>query len=261
MSTMFTKSHKIWLTFSILFLLSGGSLGYLQYQAANQAEEIRREADAADQRVMQLQQRTSKPLKTFNLESLQRAIPEQWEMPRFFADLTVAAEETGVTIASVEPSEYQETGAGDHVGKPSGNPAGNQTAKQNGNSQNPQNGKLTQALGKAIQSLPGQPQNVSPGGPKEDKTPPAEVLPPAELKDLHSLTLTISVQGNENSLFAFLDRLQHLPRLVWVNDYEWNLNDTNNPLKIDVTIYSHAPWDDKGKESTEWPFPIQGTRP
>jgi Tfp pilus assembly protein PilO len=260
MSIMFTKSHKIWLTISILFLLSGGSLGYLQNQAAKQAEEIRREADAADQRVMQLQQRTSKPLKTFDLESLQRAIPEQWEMPRFFADLTMAAEETGVTITSVEPSEYQETGAGNQAGKPSGIPAGNQTTKPNGNSQILQNGKQTQAQGKAIQGLTGQPQTESPGGPKEDKTPPTEVLPPTELKDLHSLTLTISVLGRENALLAFLDRLQHLPRLVWVNDYEWDLNDLKSPLKIDVTIYSHAPWDGKGKESTDWPFPIQGTR-
>jgi Tfp pilus assembly protein PilO len=261
MSTMFIKSHKVWLTICILLLLSGGSLGYLQNQAAKQAEEIRREADAADQRVSQLQQRTSKPLKTYNLESLQRAIPEQWEMPRFFADLTIAAEETGVTIASVEPSEYQETGTGNQGGKPTGNASGNPTAKPNRTSPGPQNGKQTQVQGAPIQGLPGQPQTVSPGGLKGDKTPPAEVQPPAELKDVYSLTLTISVLGKENALLAFLDRLQHLPRLVWVNDYEWNLNDPKSPLKLDVNIYSHAPWDATGKDSTDWPFPLQGKRP
>lgn len=229
MLSSWTVPQKIMLSVSGVLLLSGGAFWYISQKQEKMAVEVRTQADAAIQRVNSLQQKAAQQVHPADLAKMGRAIPNDWEMGLFLADLVTAAKEKNVTLVNVSPQ-----------------------AKTN---QAPSN------------SSAGQPNHNQPSK-QGEKTEADFSSPPPELPGVTSLEVALSAKGGAVNLLSFVDRLQQMPRLVWINEYKLNFNAKGaarqtgarfpaSQLDLKLTIYSHAPWDARAAAAVEWPFPIR----
>lgn len=229
MYSTLTFPQKIAFLISMLLLLSGSTLWYVSSEKAQEAEQVKAQADSVSQQVNRLLQQVKRQVEPTDLAKLGRRIPTEWEMPLFIADLTMAAKDSQVTLVRVVP----------------GNPDDQQS---NNNGQSNSHSSTQQ---------PGQPN---------DGNSVNFTSPPPELASVHSLEVSLTAEGEADKLVQFADRLQQMPRLVWVNDYslcdcnEGSTSTTSSspPWKLDLklTLYAHAPWDAKSVGSVKLPFAI-----
>ncbi|GAX88493.1 GspMb/PilO family protein [Effusibacillus lacus] len=239
MLSSLTFPQKIVLLLSGCLFLSGGAFGYLSWQKEKAASEIKGQADAVSQQVTRLQQKIQQKVETPDWKKLGRAIPKDWEMPLFFADLTLAAKDSQVTLVSVTPA----------ITKDEPTDKKSETSTQNGSANNSKQG---------------------------NKKETALASPPPELAGIQSLEITVSAEGKPEDLIQFLDRLQQMQRLIWINEYNVcfckdraaggsNSGGTKQSsgkgampkLDLKLSLYSHSPWNNDEANTIEWPLPIE----
>lgn len=247
-----TPFHRWLLLISAGLAVTGGVLAYTSSSAAQAARAAAARLQDAQNQMQLLQRKLSRPVPAPDLTLPARAIPNNWEMARFFADLTTAANTWSIHIASVTPNPPSPDPGGF---KPPGTPgsAGATTpTSPGGSSANPAgaqgggnqpSGSPSQATGGGAgspsPSAPSSPGSVgaTPGTATNGSAPGAasgpaaptsgsagattgkEAVPPAALPGIHSLTIAITAEGTGSNLLAFLDELTAMPRLVWITDY------------------------------------------
>lgn len=275
----FTRFHKLLMLLSLILLLASAALGYVANRSAQEAQTVHSSAEQRVQQLNQAKDKLSKPMKAPDAAALNRAIPLNWDMDRFLADLTLAAEATGITLDSVAPASYDEpltdnknqgkalssdtstgissssSGASSSMGGTAmGSASGGGTAENvttTNMAANTSSASGSSTAGSAASS--GNAQKVA-----------DETAPPVSLKGIYALTLTVAAEGKEAQLVNFLDRLQQMPRFVWINSYELNVNagqaggtggqPVADKITVKLTLYSHAPWSEKESASLGWPF-------
>ncbi|WP_018131346.1 hypothetical protein [Effusibacillus pohliae] len=267
MFSTFTLLQKIALSLSAVLLLSGSLLGYAAWQKAKEAAAADTEADAVAQQVQRLRQKVVQQVNPPDLLKLGRAIPNDWEMALFLADLTNTAKANKVVVTSLTPSGPQADQLTKNGGsaKADGSQAKGGTAaepKQDKQGSSSAGGTPAQLRGQQVGQQTGQQQHAQLGS----QGAAVGTSPPPELVGISSLEISLKAEGNPTDLVAFVDRLQQMPRFLWINDYNLDFSSTTagSPgtgpklahLQLKLTIYSRAPWDAKAAASVEWPFSI-----
>ncbi|MDI3257655.1 MAG: hypothetical protein QJR01_08020 [Kyrpidia sp.] len=283
--------HKTLLLASAGLVVTGAVLGYAAFQSRGAAREATARAENTTAQVQSLERQVAKPVPPPDLSTVGRAIPNEWEMARFFADLAVAARTRGVSVVSVTPTQPPEDrgaytppgsrpGAGGSAPKtgqavPAGGgtgPTPGTAAPSNGNNGNggsTGNGEAKPGAsgGQPPASAPGAPSGQGPSsGPGGGAAKSGGSAPPSQIPGLYTLDLSLEAEGSGPNLLGFVDELQAMPRFVWIDEYTLDFTQQNQraggapvPAKLNVkfTLYSHAPWDAKAANETPWPFPIQ----
>lgn len=273
-----TPFHKTLLLASAGLLVTSAVLGYGAVQSRSAAREAAGRAENTMAQVQSLERQVAKPVPAPDLSAVGRAIPNEWEMARFFADLAVAAKTRRVTVVSVTPAQPPEDrgaytpptsrpGPGESAPKPPAQaapaaggtgPASGPAAQSSGSGAGGQGGQgPSPGQSPASGQGPGQGNNPGGGTPKS-----GGAAPPPAIPGLYTLELSIEAEGSGPDLLAFLDELQAMPRFVWINEYTLDFpKEPQSPapskLNVKLTLYSHAPWDAKAANETPWPFPME----
>ncbi|OUM87216.1 MAG: hypothetical protein BAA01_09105 [Bacillus thermozeamaize] len=254
-----TQSEKWLLVVIFVLLVLGCVTGYFAWQASSRLADVRMQASDASRQVEMMEARLAKAVSPPDLATMNRAIPADWEMPRFFADVTLLANAYDLQIHAVtpgepiqpEPRQESQSSAADGKG----------AADEAEGADKTDGGEETDGAEKA--------EKTDGGGDAADEHAGGKAFspePPASLSGVYTLPLTLQVKGNITEVLAFIDELQHLPRLVWVTGFELLVEDEEQDagkmfqkpidLKINLNLYSHAPWDVAGY-TEDWPFDIQ----
>ncbi|MFC4767989.1 hypothetical protein [Effusibacillus consociatus] len=223
MYSSFTFPQKILLLISVVLLLSGGAFWYLSWQKERIATEVQARADAVTVQMNLLQKQAAQKVNPPDLVKLGRAIPTEWEIGWFFADLTTAAKQSQVTLVQVAP----------------GQPVEKQPAK-NGTAANP-------------------PAKQGSSGEADLSSPPPELSGVFALE----VALTAQGDPVDLLSFVDqLQRMPRFVWIKEYNlTFEKKGGASAGTgsiaaLTLKLTIYSRAPWDSKPAASVEWPFPV-----
>ncbi|HHY65860.1 MAG TPA: hypothetical protein GX517_01445 [Alicyclobacillus sp.] len=282
--------HRWLIVISAALLVTFGVLGYISFSATREARTAAARLKDAQDQMQVLQQKVARPVPVPDLSLPAREIPTNWDMARFFADLTNAAKTWGVHITSVtpnpptpDPGGFQPSGnngsGSASVPSTSGNTANRPVSTPNGNTQ--PSGMPATPSGSTAGNTTGSATKGTTSGNASGQAAPAEENagatkgkegnPPAALPGVHSLTLAVDAEGTGSNLLAFLNELTAMPRLVWITEYTLDFGQGGTRsgggavgagsgparLQLTLTLYSHAPWDSRAVAETPWPFPIQ----
>ncbi|MDI3257083.1 MAG: hypothetical protein QJR01_05080 [Kyrpidia sp.] len=254
--------YKTLLLASTGFVVTGAILGYGAIQSRGAAREATARAENASAQVQSLERQVAKPVPPPDLSTVGRAIPNEWEMARFFADLAVAARTRGVSVVSVTPTKppedhgaYSPSGsrpgsggsapktgravpAGGGTGPAPGTAAPNNGNNGNGGSTGNGQPKPGASGGQTPASAPGAPSGQSPssgpGGaagsgsnPGNEAAKSGDSAPPPSIPGLYTLDLSLEAEGSGANLLGFIDELQAMPRFVWIDEYTLDFSQQN----------------------------------
>lgn len=254
-----TRSEKWTLAITLFWAVFGCIIGYFAWQARNELADIRMQASDATQQVKMMEARLSKTLTSPDLKKMNQAIPPDWQLPRFFADVTLLANEHKVQIHSLTPGELIRPEPTEESQNASDGeeslPASEREAGQTAGSDKEQDSNVDLGDDEVA-------ENNNEANPEESLGP----LPPKSLTGVYTLPVMLEVKGNITEVLAFIDELQQLPRLVWVTGFEllmeepdqkdYQINQKPIDLQINLNLYSHAPWA-AVEYVEEWPFEIR----
>jgi len=221
-------------------------IGYFSMKARYQLVDVRIQASDATQQMEMMEARLAKPITPPDLTKMNQAIPPDWQLPRFFADVTLLANEYEIQIHFLTPGDPIQPEPSEEE----------QNADQAQNSPDASNGEesMTASEREADQTEGNEASQEESISPK----------PPKSLPGVYTLPLILEVKGNITEVLAFIDELQRLPRLVWVTGFELLVEDPDENrlyqkpinLRINLNLYSRAPWN-AVEYAEEWPFDIQ----
>lgn len=100
-----TRSEKWVLVMILLLAVLGCIIGYFAWQTSNELADVRMQASDATRQVEMMEARLAKEITPPDLTKMNLAIPPDWQMHRFFADVTMLANEYEIQIHSLTPGE------------------------------------------------------------------------------------------------------------------------------------------------------------
>lgn len=239
-----TRAQKWMLVVNLLLIVLIGVAGYYTWNAKTILADVRSEASYATQQLERIEAQLAKAIVPPDLAELNQAIPVDWQIARFFADLTMLSNEYEIQIFSVSPGEPIQ---------PAATPSTDDALDGQEDMTEESEGEGDTSDGTETVAVAESPSSYS-------------QTPPSSLPNVYTLPLSIELKGNITEVLSFMDRLQQLQRLVWVTGFELLALDpeqdigliyeTPMDLRIHLYIYSKGPWDPVELQE-KWPFDIQ----